>query len=171
MKEQLDSLNTSKSPGPDEIHPKLQFELRDILTQVLTKIFNKSLDETKLPEDWKLAHIASIFKKGKKLLADNYRPVSLLSIVCKIFEKIIRAHLMEHLEKNEILVIEQFGFLPGRSSQLQLLRVLDDFTKTIDSRRETDVIYLDFKKAFDSVPNKRLIGILKQYGIKGKRLG
>ena len=78
---------------------------------------------------------------------------------------------MEHLEKNEILVIEQFGFLPGRSSQLQLLRVLDDFTKTIDSRRETDVIYLDFKKAFDSVPHKRLIGILKQYGIKGKTLG
>ena len=77
---------------------------------------------------------------------------------------------MEHLEKNEILVNEQFGFLPGRSSQLQLLRVLDDFTKTIDSRRETDVIYLDFEKAFDSVPHKRLIGILKQYGIKGKTL-
>ena len=77
---------------------------------------------------------------------------------------------MEYLEKNEILVNEQFGFLPGRSSQLQLLRVLDDFTKTIDSRRETDVIYLDFEKAFDSVPHKRLIGILKQYGIKGKTL-
>ena len=72
---------------------------------------------------------------------------------------------MDHLEKKETLVNEQFGFLPGRSSQLQLLRVLDDFTKTIDSRRETDVIYLDFKKAFDSVPHKRLIGILKQYGI------
>ena len=78
---------------------------------------------------------------------------------------------MEHLEKNEILVNEQFGFLPNRSSQLQLMRVLDDFTKTIDSRRETDVIYLDFKKAFDSVPLKRLIGILKQYGIKGLTLG
>ena len=78
---------------------------------------------------------------------------------------------MEHLGKNEILVNEQFGFLPGRSSQLQLLRVLEDFTKTIDSRRETDVIYLDFKKSFDSVPHKRLIGIIKQYGIKGKTLG
>ena len=72
---------------------------------------------------------------------------------------------MEHLEKNEILVNEQFGFLSGRSSQLQQLRVLDDFTKTKDSRRETDVIYLDFKKAFGSIPQKRLIGILKQYGI------
>ena len=78
---------------------------------------------------------------------------------------------MEHLGKNEILVNEQFGFLPGRSPQLQLLRVLEDFTKTIDSRRETDVIYLDFKKSFDSVPHKRLIGIIKQYGIKGKTLG
>ena len=78
---------------------------------------------------------------------------------------------MEHPEKNEILVNEQFGVLPGRSSQVQLLRVLDDFTKTIDSLRETDVIYLDFKKAFGLVPHKRLIGIIKQYGIKGKTLG
>ena len=78
---------------------------------------------------------------------------------------------MEHLEKNEILVNEQFGVLLGRSSQFQLPRVLDDFTKTIDSRRETDVIYLDSKKAFGSVPHKRLIGIIKQYGIKGKKTG
>ena len=171
VKEQFDSIKTSKYPGLDEIHPKFLFELRYFLTQVLTKTFNKSWDETKLPEEWKLAHIASIIKKGKKSSADNYRPVSLTSTVCKIFEKIIRAHCMEHLEKNEILVNELFGFLPGRSSQTQLLRVLDDFTKIIDSRRETDVIYLDFKKAFDSVPHKRLIGILKHYGIKGKTLG
>ena len=103
VKEQLDSLNTSKFPGPDEIHPKLLFELRDFLTQNLTKIFNKSWDETKLPEDGKLAHIASIFKKWEKLLADNYRPVGLTSIVCKMFEKKVKAHLMKHLEKKEIL--------------------------------------------------------------------
>ena len=156
---------------PDEIHPKLLFELRDFLSQFLTNIFNKSWDKTKLPKDWKLAHIASIFKMGKKSLADVCRPVNITSIVCKIFEKIIRAHLMEHLEKNEILVKEQFGFLHGKSSQLQLLRVLDDFTKTMISCRETDVIYLDFKKAFDSAPHKRLIGILKEYGIKVKTLG
>ena len=65
MKEHLDSLNTSKYPGPDEIHPKLLFELSDFLTQILTKILNKSSDDTKLPEDCKLAHIASIFKIGK----------------------------------------------------------------------------------------------------------
>ena len=66
VKEQLNSLNTSKSPGPDKIHPKLLFELRDFLTQILTKIiFKKSWYETKTPEDWKLIHIASIFKKGK----------------------------------------------------------------------------------------------------------
>ena len=64
---------------------------------------------------------------------------------------------MEQLEKKEILVNEQFDFLSGRSSQLELLRVLDDFTNTIDSRRVTDVIYLDFKKAFDTVPLKKLI--------------
>ena len=94
-------------------------------------------------------------------IADIYRPVRLTSIVCKVFEQLVTAHFLEHLEKNEIFVNEQFGFLPDRSSQLQLLRVLDDFTKTIDSRREKHVIYLDFKKAFDSVPHKRLIGIQK----------
>ena len=65
VKGQLHLLNTSKFPGPDEIHPKLRFELRDFLGQFPTKNFNKSWDETKLPKDWKLAHIASIFKKGK----------------------------------------------------------------------------------------------------------
>ena len=78
---------------------------------------------------------------------------------------------MKHLEKNKMLVNEQFGFLPGRSLQSQLLRVLDDSKKTIVVRRETDVIYLDFKKAFDLVPHKRLIGVLKHYGKKGKTPG
>ena len=99
VKEQLDSLNSSKSLGPDEIHPKLLLELRGFLAHIRTKIYNKSWDEKRLPEDWKLAHIASIFKKGKKLFVNNYRPVSLTSIVCKTLEKKNKAHLMEHLEK------------------------------------------------------------------------
>ena len=80
-----------------------------------------------------------------------------VNIVCKLFKKIIRVHLMEHPNDNEILLIEQFGFLPGKWSQLQLLRVLDDFTETVDRRKEFDVVYLDFKRAFDSVPHRKLV--------------
>ena len=92
VKEQLQLLDTSKSPEPDKIHSKLQFELRQFLAEILTKILNKSWEESKLAEDWKLAHKASIFKNGKKSLAGNYRTVSLTSIVCKLFEKSIRVH-------------------------------------------------------------------------------
>ena len=76
------------------------------------------------------------------------------SICCKIMEKMIRRHLFEFLENNNIISDKQFGLIPGRSTTLQLLRALDDWTAELDRGNEVDIIYIDFQKAFDSVPHK-----------------
>ena len=85
MYKALKKLNTSKSPGPDQIHPRILNELAHELSYPLYKLFNKSLNDGKVPSSWKLAEVIPIFKKGDKSQPNNYRPVSLTSIVCKKF--------------------------------------------------------------------------------------
>ena len=103
-------------------------------------------------------------------MADNYRSISLPSICCKFFEKFARKHSMDNFNEKGLITNAQYGFRSGRSMNLQLLKVVDDFTRAMDKHEKVDVIYLDFKKAFDSVPRKRLIGVLRQYGVTGRTL-
>ncbi len=148
------------------MHPRVFKELRDEIAPPLTQIFNKSLSEKSIPDDWKQAIISPIFKKGKRNIASNYRPVSLTSIASKLMESFIREQILTHMKKNNLLSNKQFGFLQGRSTVLQLLRILDEWTDILDnSTAKIDAIYLDFSKAFDTVPHKRLINKMKGYGI------
>ena len=103
-------------------------------------------------------------------MAYNYRPISLTLICCNLFEKFVRKHLMDLFNEKGLITNAQYGFRSGRSLNLQLLKVNDDFTRAMDKHENVDVIYLDFKKAFDSVPHKRLIGVLRQYGVTGRNL-
>ena len=167
VKKQLKQLKTDKSPGPDELHPRILKEIADVLSPYLTKIYKISLETCKLPDDWKKAQITPIYKKGDRKLPGNYRPVSLTCIACKIFESLIRNKIMEHIETNKILSERQYGFVNGRSAVLQMMTVLDDWTNTLDRSNEIDCIYIDFKKAFDSVPHNRLLLKLQSYGIEG----
>ena len=163
IREEPNRLDTSKSPGPDGIHPRVLFELRQFILKPLLIIFQTFWETSKLPEDWKSANISAISKKGKKSMADNYRPISLTSICCKLFEKFVRKHLMDHFNEKGLITNAQYGFRSGRSLNLQLLKVIDDITSAMDKHEKVDVIYLDFKKVFDSASQKRLIGFLKQY--------
>ena len=167
VKKQLDKLNISKAAGPDQIHPKILHELRDVLAFPLFKIFHKSLAEAKLPPQWKEAYIKPIFKKGSKHMASNYRPVSLTSVCCKILERIIRHDVMNHLETNDLINSNQHGFRSGRSCCTQLLELMEIWTRLIDEGNAWDCIYLDFAKAFDKVPHHRLTMKLSKMGIKG----
>jgi hypothetical protein len=161
----LNKLNVSKTPGPDLVHPRIIYEVRHEITYPLTKIFNKSLQSKQLPLDWKRANISPIFKKGKKCEVNNYRPVSLTCIACKILERIIRDTLMTHFINNKFFSTKQFGFLKGRSTVTQLLKILDDWTEQLESGGRVDVIYTDLEKAFDKVPHQRLISKLRSYGV------
>ena len=130
-------------------------------------IFCRSLIEGQLPQDWEDGNITPIFKKGKRHIPGNYRPVSLTSIPCKMLERVVRNAIMEHMESNPLLNDVQHGFVPGRSCSTQLLTVLDDWTSALEDGDNLDAFYMDFAKAFDSVPHQRLLVKLKGYGIGG----
>lgn len=161
----LKELKIHKSPGPDEIHPRLLKELSKELGEPLQQLFNTSLSNGRLPNIWKRATVSAIFKKGSKKNPTNYRPVSLTCILCKVLESIVRDRLMSHVIENNLLSINQFGFVKGRSIYLQLLKVMNDWTSILDRGNELDVIYLDIKKAFDTVPYRRLMLKLESYGL------
>ena len=163
----LKALDSSKSPGPDGLHAKVLTELADELAGPLTIIFNKSIQEGLLPTEWKTANVTPLFKKGDKSKPGNYRPVSLTSQVCKVMESLIRDEVIKHMDINKFLSEYQHGFVTKRSCVTNLLNVLDSWTKALDKKNPVDTIYLDFAKAFDSVPHQRLLLKLKSYAIEG----
>ena len=142
-------------------------ELSAELAEPFRIIFETSLRNGKVPDTWKQANVSAIFKKGDKKQPSNYRPVSLTSIPCKVMEKIVRQWILDHMHRNNFLSQQQYGFLSGRSTTLQLLHVLDKWTASLDQGKALDVVYIDFMKAFDSVPHQRLLAKLENYGITG----
>lgn len=163
----LINLNVNKSPGPDGVHPKILKECAEQLSYPLKRLFERTMEEGRIPKSWKTAEVRPIFKKGKKSLPGNYRPVSLTSILCKICESFVRRDLYSHLVDNNLLSKSQFGFCQGRSCVSQLLVTLRDWMEDIDNNIPVDVAYMDFRKAFDSVPHQRLLIKLEGYGITG----
>ena len=161
-------LITTKSAGPDKIYPLILKECASILCKPLTVLFNKSLQLSEVPNDWKTANITPIFKKGSKSSPANYRPVSLTSVVGKIMESCLRDAVVEHLEKNGLINDTQHGFRAHRSCLTNLLEFLEDVTLAVDEGKPVDVIYLDFAKAFDKVPHVRLCCKLQSHGVGGK---
>ena len=171
MKKLLKDLKPNKSPGTDEIHPLFLKECATSLSVPFKILFDLTIKESKLPDDWKKAEIRPIYKKkGSKSDPSNYRPVSLTSVVCKVFEKVIKNKLCDHLIDKNLLSPHQFGFIPGRNTSTQLLVTIKEWQKNLDDSIPTDVAYLDFRKAFDAVPHKRLLFKLSKYGIRGKLL-
>ena len=170
IKKHLLGLKVSKAPGPDGINGKILRELAIEISPVLRTIYDKSLCEGSLPYQWKEANVIALFKKGSKRSPNNYRPVSLTSICCKILEKMIRDDIVLSLESQGLLHKDQHGFRGGRSCCTQLLEVMEMWTRWIDLGLPWDTIYTDFSKAFDSVPHERLLKKIEAYGIKGNVL-
>ena len=167
MEKALLNLNPNKSPGPDHLHPKLLKSCAVALAKPLKFLFDKTLSEGILPNDFKIAEVRPIFKKGDKSNPGNYRPVSLTSVVCKVFESFIKISLNNHLINNNILSNVQFGFVSGRNTISQLLSTINDWMFDLDNDMSVDAAYMDFRKAFDTVPHQRLIKKLQSYKIGG----
>ena len=166
----ISALRHSASPGPDGLHPRILRELAPWVSLPLSSVFRKSLACGRLPEDWKIAEVVPIYKKGGRDNPSNYRPVSLTSVLSKLMESLLRDSILEHMQYFNLLCDAQHGFVPRRSCASQLLSCMEDWTKSIEQGQPVDVAYLDFYKAFDSVPHKRLIQKLHDYGIRGNLL-
>ena len=163
----LKNLQPDKSPGPDNIHPRILKECANELAVPLTTLFRNTMELSKLPREWKDANVTPVYKKGPKSSANNYRPISLTSVCCKVLEKLIRDAVLDHMLQNKFLSDKQHGFVHGRSCTTQLLKVIDLWTEILDQGGAIDSVYLDFAKAFDSVPHERLLVKLASYGIGG----
>ena len=167
----LSQVNAKKACGSDRIPPILLKTCADEIAPMLTFIIQQSLDTKTVPEDWRKAQVTPVFKKGPRSNPENYRPVSLTSICCKINEHIIVSQTMKHLEKHKILVDHQHGFRRGRSCETQLLITAHDLASTLNNHSQADVAVLDFAKAFDKVPHQRLIKKLEFYNLDKHAIG
>ena len=170
VRAKLRALNASKTPGPDNVHPRILKETAEAVCVPLTMLYKKSLSTGELPEDWKCGNITPIHKKGSKGAASNYRPISLTTQVSKVLEVLVRDDIMTFFMDNNTLPDAQHGFVPCRSCTSQLLLAMDAWTRSLDEGVPLDVCYLDFEKAFDSVAHKRLLTSLDSVGIRGKLL-
>jgi len=158
----LSSLDSTKATGIDGISPAVLKNCASVLTKPLCYLFSLIILCCCLPSEWKTHCIIPIFKSGNKSIVSNYRPISLLCIVSKVLERIIYNKVIISIS-NQIST-SQFGFMKGRSTLQQLLIFFKDI---YEHNTQTDVIYLDFSKAFDRVPHDKLLLKLWQVGITG----
>ena len=163
----LDDINPKKASGPDGVSSHILKELCHELAPMISHIFSQSLESGEIPSDWLNANITAIYKKGPKNNPANYRPVSLTSVTCKLMEHVIFRHIMCHLEKYNLLSHFQHGFRSNHSCESQLIITIENLARNIDSGLQTDLLILDFQKAFDTVPHQRLLKKLNHYGIRG----
>lgn len=170
VREAILALREGSCPGPDDIPAVFLRKCFESLCEPLAAAMNESMQKGVLPEEWTQAYIIPIYKKGSRYIAENYRPISLTCNPCKCMEKVITKNLTEFLLSNGIIPASQHGFLPGRSTTTALLSCLQDWTGMHDEGQPIDVIYLDYEKAFDKVPHRRLLRKLEHYGVRGQLL-
>ena len=133
-----------------------------------TTLFRKCIDDGQIPTVWREATITPIYKKGSRHSPSSYRPISLTSIPCKIFERVIKEKMLQHLQSNNLVSRSQHGFLPGRSCITNMLTLMDSLTQAYDDGQISEAVFIDFSKAFDRVPHTPLLHKLKAYGFEGK---
>jgi hypothetical protein len=164
----LEGLDPSKAGGPDQLLPRVLKELAPAIAPIVTNLFNRSYRTGAVPQDWRNANVTAIYKKGKKTLASNYRPISLTCICCKLFEHVVTRHNMDQADRHNFLYALQHGFRNKLSCETQLVEFAHDLAKNCQNGHQTDVLVMDFSKAFDKVGHRRLLEKLSTYGITGK---
>ena len=162
------SLDDNKATGPDSIPAKLLRCCALAICSSLCDLFNLSLKCGKIPAAWKYSNVVPIPKTELLKEVCNYRPISLLSIVSKVFERCVYNRLIAHVSIN--LHYLQFGFLRGKSTTAQLLQDIQEIGKKLDRRIQTNILNVDFAKTFDRVDHRLLLKKLENFRISGTLL-
>ena len=159
-----------KDIEPGGVHPKLLRSLAadPSFVSAVHALFVKCATDRKIPADWKIANVVALHKKGPRDQAANHRPVSLTCVLGKVYQKFVRKHILQHVEGS--VSRDQHGFIGGRSCTSNLLEAFDTIIDMMDEGLPVDVLYFDFRKAFDTVPHYRLLVKLENMGITGETL-
>ena len=166
----MKSMKSSSAPGPDDLPAIFFRRYAEVLATPLEQIWRRSLDTGKMPDTTLLAIITPIYKGGDKSEPANYRPVALTNHIMKIFERVMRVKLVEHLNENGYTNATQHGFKEGHSTVTQILEYMDSVLNILERGKEADVIYLDLAKVFDKVDHNILLFKLYELGVRRKVL-
>ena len=163
----ISSLSPSKSSGPNGIPTHILQLLKNDISGILASIYNLSLSSGVHPDLLKISKTIPIFKKGSRLLVSNYRPISLLSNLNKILEKIVHSRLYTFLEDSSCIYALQFGFRKKHSTNHTLIDITESIRKALDDKKFACGVFVDLQKAFDTVNHNILISKLEHYGVRG----
>ena len=172
VKKVITSLDSSKASAPDCIPVVVLKNCQPERSYILAKLFNMCLKESCFPDCWKVSSVVPVFKNvGERSTARNYRPVSLLSVVSKVFEKLVNNRIVDQLEKSSLFSDFQYGFRSSRSTADLLTFVSDRIARAFNRSGATVAVALDISKAFDRVWHAGHLQKLKSYGISGQIFG
>ena len=166
----LKSLKTNKASGLDQLSPRLMKDSSSLIAKPLALIMNYSIAQGSIPLDWKASKVSPLYKGGKAYDMDNHRPIAVLCISSKIFERAIHSQLSGFLEKNKLLSPYQCGFRKRYSTELATISLSDSILRSMDQGMLTGSVFIDLKKAFDTVDHDLLIEKLSRYGVRSSEL-
>ena len=168
VKGQLSQLKTNKAVGRDKISANLLRDGASVIVSPLCYIINLSLTSGQFPKSWKCANVNTLFKQGAsdKTDKDNYRPISVLPTVSKVIERVVHIQLYQYLVDNKLMTVNKFGMRRGRSTILVLSQFTDKILENMDKGLITGTVFIDFKKAFDTVDHTIMLQKLKGLGVR-----
>ena len=160
-------METNKASGPNSIPKKILKLFKKQFSKPLSHIINLSFNQGIFPNLLKIANVIPIHKKGDKLDCNNYRPISLLSNISKIFEKCMHTRLTNFLQVNKFFFSHQFGFRNGYSTNHALTSLTEMIRKALDEDKFACGVFIDLQKAFETVDHGILLSKLNHYGVRG----